>query len=381
MKTDLDSRERDELRRALAAMEDQAPPAPDLDVVSLSPASSRRTSAWVAAAAVAVTALAVGVPLLLAGGGDRRVASAPGEDWDIHVVFDETFDVDELVDAVTAVDGVSTVEYVPEAERAPEPEGTVTDPTGAVATTAAGNPSAEDEAPVGTLLIRLGMGADAADVAAHVTALRPGLHAEFSPDVAARDLSLWLAAAEQGAEVVLDDPTVIQPALGPEPAFDADALGTEVVLERPGDRDALRRELPAASSKALPPLVHIGRLAETETRLVVYTTADGWTCRAEVDPGGGGAGCDVGLNASFGAVGGGGVVDDSGVGVRHVVVRVPADTAVATLSIDGGPAQWQRPAAGLALFADPLYDGEDSDTVVIAYDAAGNVIGSWVRTV
>jgi hypothetical protein len=56
-------------------------------------------------------------------------------------------------------------------------------------------------------------------------------------------------------------------------------------------------------------------------------------------------------------------------------VEVPKDSAVVTVTIDGGAPMWQRPVAGYAFFPVPVETG--LRYTVEAYDASGTIIGHW----
>jgi hypothetical protein len=88
-----------------------------------------------------------------------------------------------------------------------------------------------------------------------------------------------------------------------------------------------------------------------------------WRCTST--PSGGG--CGEGLEGEAG-------VTSTDSGGLTIDLLVPADTAVAALSIDGEPVAWQRPRGRPVLFSTPM--GVQRWTVT-AYDGAGTVIAEY----
>ncbi len=411
MKTDLDLRELDELRRTLAAMEEQAPLSPDLDVVRMAPTRSVRRPAVGLVTAAVVVAVLVGLPMLLIRTGSSDVAGAGSPatiDWDILISLAAPADANSLVIAVEAIDGVAEVQYVPDVSEyrsaesvglaAPQTEDTVA-PEGTVA------PGGAD--PVATyaaMYLRLVPDADPGAVAQALDApltelsLDEAPHVEVSPEIAVGRLDAWFDFAADGARVVGGDPVLLQPAAGPEPQFDTSALGELVELEGLGSADDLA---PASGDQGdglldpgpfeparERPVVHIGALAGADARLVVYGSDDdvqrsghrGAQCELVVV----GdhryqAGCRLDTSVGFGVSGSGRSADDD-TGIGFITVRVPAEAAAVVVVPDGGSPQWQRPIAGWALFVGEEWDYDTTTAVsVTAYDTAGDVIGEWDR--
>ncbi|MEX2251185.1 MAG: hypothetical protein WD895_03835 [Acidimicrobiia bacterium] len=344
-----------------------------------------------------LVATAMFVTILLAGGliwlaaapGTQPAATGPLDtlEWDLWVSFPAPQDVDAFLSGVDAIPGVSVVQYFPD-ESALYPDRQTgdqeaTDDVVATTTNSAGSATFEEgQAPLtAALLLRLDRVASAEDTAARINQDFTIYTVGYSPVIAAGMADAYFEWAAQDATVLGEDPLVLQPSAGPEPRFDTSSLGTEIVLIPAATADDIpsnfwnRSEPPEGlddyALSASRPVLHIGYLAEIDSRLVVYGTDPSGRCTAVVDPGGSGGGCGGFDSYSHGAQGFGGIEGEVG----YANVDVPRDSAVVTMTIDGGAPMWQRPVAGFAMF--PALVATGLPFIAEAYDASGTIIGHW----
>jgi hypothetical protein len=159
---------------------------------------------------------------------------------------------------------------------------------------------------------------------------------------------------------------------GPEPTFDPGGLGDEQTwLDDDLSRGTV--EPPDRLSAQGYPVVHIGTTAlygdpSLPARLLrSWSPQDAdaavWWCTST--PLGGG--CGAGLEGEAG-------VTSADSGGLTIDLLVPADTAVAALSIDGEPVAWQRPRGRTVLFSPPM--GGERFTVT-AYGGSGTIINEY----
>ncbi|MEX1005772.1 MAG: hypothetical protein WD156_10445 [Acidimicrobiia bacterium] len=239
---------------------------------------------------------------------------------------------------------------------------------------------AVDESVMVRLEVTLDDPALAESVAEAISGLGSG-HVAYSPAVARMVTEAYLSEVLAGAAIVHEDPTILQPAQGPEPRFDVTDLGEEAPLH-PATETLSTSEVadvdtmvPGRSSEGRTlqgPILHIGSLDEGARLVLTFDGGADYIERTLHDDGWNGGAASLG-NYSYGVTGHG----SSSVGPTYVQVRVPLDTAVVVLTLDDGSRVWQRPIAGHGLLPVDHPGGSELDATVTALAADGTVIGVW----
>ncbi len=195
----------------------------------------------------------------------------------------------------------------------------------------------------------------------------------------------YFESVTRNASVIGEDPLILQPLPGPEPEFDTDALGAEVVLIPAATGDEIPEMFWELSANSLVeedgngspdrPVLHIGYVEEVDTRVLVFESASGGRCEGILTQGGSGSfGCHGFARYGYGISG---YSRQEGM-LGEVEVEVPEGTSVVTISVDGDQPRWQRPVGGWAVLPAGARDFVDFE--VVAYDASGQVIGRWDQT-
>ena len=311
--------------------------------------------------------------------------SALAGSWDLRAIVVDADDPAALTDVVSSWPEVGRTQYLTElgygfgfrTQAAELLDG------GVVVTTLAVPEAGSGATSLGALVVTLATPEAADLVAAKLRDLPEVFEVEYSVTFANAELEALFALATRDAATIPDERFVIQPAIGPAPAFDVSELGDEVLLDPWSvGGPAITTLLPAGILRPEGPqpdidrpILHIGSL-ETGERLVVFATQDGNVCRVTVEPGGSGsAGCGrLNIFDNYGVEGWSSTSGPDGTSAI-VDVRVPYEAAVAAILADGVEL-WQRPIAGYAMVPMPSEPGE---MVVRAYDTDGTLIGEWTR--
>jgi hypothetical protein len=380
----------DELRRELL---DHVPVVVGPHVPAL---RSRRSSGPVVALAAFLLVLVGGgfaIWLTASRGSGSDVVGPDLIDWDIQVQLWAPDDPQALVDGVGAMPGVAETQYLPDGSVLyPETPGLGEDGDGAASTETSTSPSTVRTPMMAALLIRLADGADPDAVVAELDQRVEVSGIVYSPALAQRRGRAFFDRMQDGAVVLSEDPLIVQPQPGPEPAFDTSSLGREIVLETvpPGESsmNALRADgglfaLDNDGSRQLDdsrPILSVGRVtvprnsvSSSAKNLILYPTVDGGYCSVTLSDGGGyGANCGLYSDGQFGVAGGG----SGSEGFSFINVVVPENTSVVTVETQADGLMWQRPVAGWALFPTMVGD-EMSGFIVEAFDRRGTMIGRW----
>jgi hypothetical protein len=385
--------EHPDLRRVWDLMEAESPPVEWDALTALRSTAQPRartrpdTGLWLAATVFALV-LVVGGVALITRETDDVVPGGPlaNLNWDLMIHFPPPADPEAFVDQIEAIDGVDSVDYYPNAAVFEEPApaqadespvettivGPVTGSTGLASGSTAGFTT------MASALVLL-EDPDLAESVAHVIDQQFDLYVlTFSDEIADARSAHYFDSVARHASVIAEDPLMLQPPPGPEPEFDTDALGTEVVLTPASTGDEVPEMFWELSANSMVeedgdrPVLHIGYVEEIDTRVLVFESASGGRCEAILTQGGSGSfGCHDFTRYGYGVSGSGGQEGMLG----EVEVEVPEGTSVVTISEDGVPPRWQRPVAGWAVLPVEVHDFPDFE--VVAYDSSGQVIGRW----
>lgn len=212
--------------------------------------------------------------------------------------------------------------------------------------------------------------------------LRAYPHSELSPGQRKARVDGYLDQL-RGGLVLSEYPYVIQAPSGPEPEFGVSSLGVELPLV-PATADVVPDPMlsgpvgDVAVATEDRPVIVMGTAREPDSErpavtLLVWFTEKGVTCQGRVIDGGAGSGCGFEVLARFGP--GGESTSESIEGVfGELDYTVPLETSVVQILT---PSQdyWQRPVGGYGVI--PYGDTVERPTTIRAFDARGELLGSW----
>ncbi|MCJ7781512.1 MAG: hypothetical protein MUQ27_11875 [Acidimicrobiia bacterium] len=169
---------------------------------------------------------------------------------------------------------------------------------------------------------------------------------------------------------------------GPDPQFDTETLGVEMVPEPGVSEDMLDVESVLETAQKMDPTYqvvgspwYVGQLGGVHGFVVDFESSNGAEMSCQVlarNVAQQGFGCSLpmesGLAATF-------KYSEDDPGLEGIVATADPNVSVVSVEFESGERYWQRPTRGLALFVTEDGIGRDGFTVSI-HDADGTVIGS-----